>query len=62
LGQSYVALSRAATLEGLQVLRFDPKKVMAHSKVIEWNKSLQLLGSGTPQPIDATEGSTISAP
>lgn len=27
-GQSYVALSRAATLEGLQVLRFDPKKVL----------------------------------
>ena len=26
-GQSYVALSRAATMEGLQVLRFDPKKV-----------------------------------
>ena len=25
-GQSYVALSRAASLEGLQVLRFDPKK------------------------------------
>ena len=27
VGQSYVALSRAASLEGLQVLRFDPKKV-----------------------------------
>ena len=27
-GQSYVALSRAATIEGLQVLRFDPKKVL----------------------------------
>ena len=26
-GQSYVALSRAATMEGLQVLRFDPRKV-----------------------------------
>lgn len=26
-GQCYVALSRAATMEGLQVLRFDPKKV-----------------------------------
>ena len=25
-GQSYVALSRAASLEGLQVLGFDPKK------------------------------------
>ncbi len=27
LGQSYVAISRAATMEGLQVLRFDSKKV-----------------------------------
>jgi len=42
-GQSYVALSRAATMEGLQVLRFDPKKVCAHPKVIEWNKSLESL-------------------
>ena len=29
-GQSYVALSRAASLDGLQVLGFDPKKVRAH--------------------------------
>ena len=39
-GQSYVALSRAASLEGLQVLGFDPKKV--RSRVVslvfaEWN-------------------------
>lgn len=27
-GQSYVALSRAASMDGLQVLRFDPKKVL----------------------------------
>ncbi|KAG9308098.1 PIF1-like helicase-domain-containing protein [Chiua virens] len=46
-GQSYVALSRAATLDGLQVLRFDPKKVMAHPKVIEWNKSLQASGTNS---------------
>lgn len=26
-GQSYVALSRATTIEGLQVLNFDPRKV-----------------------------------
>ena len=32
-GQSYVALSRAASLDGLQVLGFDPKKVRA------WNIS-----------------------
>lgn len=27
IGQSYVALSRAASMEGLQVLRFDPNRV-----------------------------------
>jgi ATP-dependent DNA helicase PIF1 len=32
-GQAYVALSRATTMDGLQVLRFDAKKVMAHDKV-----------------------------
>ena len=32
-GQAYVALSRATRQEGLQVLRFDPKKVMAHDRV-----------------------------
>lgn len=42
-GQSYVALSRAATMEGLQVLRFDPKKVSAHPRVIEWNKTVENL-------------------
>jgi len=42
-GQSYVALSRAATMDGLQVLRFDPKKVSAHPRVIEWSKTLACL-------------------
>lgn len=42
-GQSYVALSRAASMDGLQVLRFDPKKVMAHPKVIEWSKTLEVV-------------------
>ena len=32
-GQAYVALSRATSMQGLQVLRFDAKKVMAHEKV-----------------------------
>lgn len=40
-GQSYVALSRAATLEGLQVLGFDARKVVAHPRVIEWSRGLQ---------------------
>jgi len=36
-GQIYVALSRATSLEGLQVLRFDPHKVRAHPEVIQWS-------------------------
>ncbi|GAA6009624.1 hypothetical protein JCM11491_001037 [Sporobolomyces phaffii] len=44
-GQSYVALSRATSLDGLQVLNFDPKKVLAHQKVIDWSKSLTILGN-----------------
>ncbi|KNZ54444.1 hypothetical protein VP01_2946g5 [Puccinia sorghi] len=36
-GQIYVALSRATSLKGLQVLRFDPDKVKAHPEVIQWS-------------------------
>lgn len=39
-GQAYVALSRATSIEGLQVLGFQASKVMAHPRVIEWSKSL----------------------
>lgn len=55
-GQAYVALSRATTLDGLQVLNFDPTKVysfsrifnfllkflqvQAHPKVVAWSKTL----------------------
>lgn len=39
-GQAYVALSRATSQEGLQVLRFDPKKVVAHERVREFYDSL----------------------
>lgn len=39
-GQAYVALSRATCQEGLQVLRFDPSKVMAHEKVRVFYASL----------------------
>ena len=39
-GQAYVALSRATSLEGLQVLGFKPDKVMAHPRVISWSQSL----------------------
>lgn len=42
-GQAYVALSRATSLDGLQVLNFNPSKVLAHPKVIQWSKTLQTL-------------------
>jgi len=42
-GQAYVALSRATTLEGLQVLNFNANKVQAHPKVIEWSKTLSTI-------------------
>ncbi|CBX98905.1 similar to DNA helicase homolog [Plenodomus lingam JN3] len=32
-GQAYVALSRATSMAGLQILRFDARKVIAHEKV-----------------------------
>ena len=39
-GQAYVALSRATSQDGLQVLRFDPRKVMAHERVRSFYESL----------------------
>lgn len=39
-GQAYVALSRATSKEGLQVLRFDKSKVMAHPRVIQFYNKL----------------------
>jgi ATP-dependent DNA helicase PIF1 len=39
-GQAYVALSRATSQEGLQVLGFHPSKVMAHYRVIEFYNRL----------------------
>ena len=40
-GQAYVALSRATNMRGLQVLRFDPKKVVAHERVRTFYGNLQ---------------------
>ncbi|KAH3900015.1 DNA helicase PIF1 SCDLUD_004332 [Saccharomycodes ludwigii] len=39
-GQAYVALSRAVSREGLQVLNFNKSKVQAHRKVVEFYKTL----------------------
>jgi ATP-dependent DNA helicase PIF1 len=39
-GQAYVALSRATTQQGLQVTRFDARKVMVHPKVVSFYDNL----------------------
>ena len=44
-GQAYVALSRATCQEGLQVLRFDATKVMAHDKVKTFYRGLYGVGN-----------------
>lgn len=47
MGQTYVALSRATSLEGLQVLNFDPGKVFVHPKVREFYASVsEVKGDG----------------
>ncbi|WVW86550.1 hypothetical protein I302_108600 [Kwoniella bestiolae CBS 10118] len=40
-GQTYVAISRAVSLDTLQLLNFSAHKVMAHSRVIEWAKPFE---------------------
>jgi len=37
-GQAYVALSRATSLEDLEIQNFQPSKVMANARVLEWQK------------------------
>lgn len=44
-GQAYVALSRATSLDALQVLRFDEKKVRAHPRAVEWSRTLTNLNA-----------------
>ncbi|TPX09475.1 uncharacterized protein E0L32_009363 [Thyridium curvatum] len=39
-GQAYVALSRATSQQGLQVLRFEKHKVMAHPRVVQFYNKL----------------------
>lgn len=40
-GQAYVALSRATSMAGLQILRFDARKVVAHDKVKSFYAGLE---------------------
>ena len=50
-GQAYVALSRARTKEGLQVLRFDERKVMVHQKVLEFYSKLSGFDTLDQKPV-----------
>lgn len=49
-GQAYVALSRATCQKGLQVLRFDPRKVMAHDKVRSFYDTLYSIDQAAIKP------------
>jgi len=40
-GQAYVAISRTTSFEGLQILNFSSKKVMAHPNVIGFYEKLE---------------------
>lgn len=40
-GQAYVALSRATSMDTLQVLNFDQTKVMAHERVLNWMNRIE---------------------
>jgi ATP-dependent DNA helicase PIF1 len=43
-GQSYVALSRATSTEGLQVVNFSPEKVKVDERVVEFYRKLESFG------------------
>jgi len=55
-GQAYVALSRATTQQGLQVLRFQKDKVMAHPRVVTFYNQLYSAESA----IDKKQTNSIS--
>jgi ATP-dependent DNA helicase PIF1 len=49
-GQAYVALSRATSQAGLEVLNFDPSKVMAHPRVAQFYDSLYSVNKALQHP------------
>lgn len=61
-GQAYVALSRATCQEGLQILRFDPRKVMAHDRVRGFYNSLYSIDVATKRSQNIKEEKAIVDP
>lgn len=59
-GQAYVALSRATTQQGLQVLRFHKDKVMAHPRVVGFYDQLYSAESAVKQKPAAKQTNSIS--
>ena len=55
-GQAYVALSRATSREGLQILRFDARKVMAHPKVAGFYRSLENIDNVVKKQAEVKKG------
>lgn len=60
-GQAYVALSRATCREGLQILRFDASKVMAHPKVAGFYRSLENVERAVKKDAEMEKGRDIKA-
>lgn len=60
-GQAYVALSRATCQEGLQILRFDPRKVMAHDRVRTFYNSLYSIDATMGRPQSEQEQIGVAA-
>jgi ATP-dependent DNA helicase PIF1 len=60
-GQAYVALSRATTQAGLEVLNFDKNKVMAHQRVAQFYDSLYSVNQALKHPKIAKPPSTKKA-
>ena len=59
-GQAYVALSRATSQEGLQVMKFDSRKVMAHPKVRKFYDSLYSIDKASGTMLVKSEGNTAA--
>ena len=55
-GQAYVALSRATSQAGLQVSRFDQRKVMVHPKVVKFYENLSSINPSTALRTSGLDG------